>query len=93
VLPLGWQELPTGLDGARLYRIARPNGGDAYWQAEITLNGTVHRRYCTGELYARWWLTAVEEPRQQPGEVDWAELNEPLLLGFVRRASPFPTGD
>jgi hypothetical protein len=82
-LPEGWRRLPTGLRGARLYRIAI-HGGEAHWQAEMTLNGEMQRRSFASELHARWWLAALEEPRLAPSVSDWEELNAPWSADFVR---------
>jgi hypothetical protein len=82
-LPEGWRRLPTGLHGARLYRVAT-DGGGAYWQAEMVLNGVAQRRCFASELHARWWLAALDEPRLAPSVSDWEELNEPMRAGFVR---------
>ena len=82
-LPDGWRRLPTGLRGARLYRIAI-DGGDAHWQAEMTLNGEVQRRRFASELHARWWLAASNEPRSASSVFDGEELNAPWRADFVR---------
>jgi hypothetical protein len=82
-LPEGWRRLPTGLRGARLYRVAI-DGSESYWQAEMALNGVVRRRRFANELHARWWLAALDEPRQAPSVSDWEELNEPWSADFVR---------
>jgi len=82
-LPEGWRRLPTGLRGARLYRIVA-HGGEAYWQAEMALNGVAQSRCFASELHARWWIAALDEPRLAPNISDWEELNEPMRAGFVR---------
>ena len=76
-LPEGWVQLPTGLRGARLYRFLSPGGGDPYWQAEMTLNGQVQCRRCASELYARWWLSALNEPHDDPRMPEWEERHVP----------------
>ena len=82
-LPEGWRRLPTGLRGARLYRIVA-HGGETYWQAEMALNGMAQRRRFASELHARWWLAALDEPRLAPSISDWEELNAPWSADFVR---------
>jgi hypothetical protein len=81
-LPEGWRQFPSGRRGARLYRVT-PKGGEACWQAEMTLNGVVQRRRLASELHARWWLSALNEPRLSPGVSDWEELNTAWRAGFV----------
>jgi len=83
-LPEGWRQLPTGLRGARLFRIVPLEGGDAHWQAEMTLNGEVQHRRCVSELHARWWLAVLSEPRFTPSIFDGEELNAPLRASFAR---------
>ena len=82
-LPEGWRRVPTGLRGARLYRVAI-NGSESHWQAEMALNGVERRRRFASELHARWWLAALDEPRLAASVSDWEELNEPWNADFVR---------
>jgi hypothetical protein len=50
----------------------------------MALNGVVRRRQFASEPHARWWLAALDEPRQAPSVSDWEELNEPWSADFVR---------
>lgn len=52
----------TDMPGARLFRIAPPNG-DAEWRAEMIINGVVQRWRGTNELHARAWLAIWDKPR------------------------------
>ena len=81
-LPEGWRQFPTGRRGARLYRVTPP-GGEARWQAEMTLNGMVQRRRFASELHARWWLSALDEPHLSSGVPDWEELSAAWRAEFV----------
>jgi len=80
----GWRRLSTGLRGTRLYRVVPPKGGDAHWQAEMTLNGEVQHRRFASELHARWWLAVLNESLFTPSMLDWEELNAPARAGFAR---------
>jgi len=82
-LPEGWRRIPSGLRGARLYRVAI-NGSPVFWQAEMALNGVERRRRFVSEVHARWWLAALDEPRLAASVSDWEELNEPWNADFVR---------
>jgi hypothetical protein len=76
-LPEGWEQLPTGLPAARLYRIAPPDGSVAEWQAEMTLDGEVRSQRCTSKLRARAWLAVSGKPRFTLVFFDQEELHQP----------------
>lgn len=83
--PAGWRRLPLRLRGASVYRVTPPEGGIAYWHAEMTLNGQKHSRRCASELYALWWIAALKERSAVAETFTMAELNEPLHCGLDRR--------
>jgi hypothetical protein len=83
-LPAGWQELTTAVSGAKLYRIAPENGGDAHWQVEITVDQKVSRRRCATELMARAWLAGWHEPACALRVLDAEDRNRGLRASFLR---------
>jgi hypothetical protein len=82
-LPVDWQELATGLHETRLFRIARPDGGGFYWEAEVILNGKLERRRFAGELHARTWLIIAVEPPFTQNSFDIEDINGPLRSSFI----------
>jgi hypothetical protein len=61
-LPNGWRQLATDVRGARLFRVASPEGGAVAWRAEIMRNGELQCRRCASELRARAWLAVWDKP-------------------------------
>jgi hypothetical protein len=69
------QEVGSGIRGALLYRVNRPEGGGAYWETVMTLGAkSVCRRFAS-ELHARAWLAAADHPVPDPATFDLEELN------------------
>src|ERR1035441_5507238 len=77
-LAVDCQELSTGLHETRLFRIALPDGGGFYWEAEVILNGKLERRRFAGELHARTWLIIAVEPPFTQNSLDIEDINGPL---------------
>jgi hypothetical protein len=44
-------------DGARLSQLTRPNGGPAYWEVKVVLDGKRFLRRFSAEASARAWLS------------------------------------
>ena len=81
-LAVDCQELSTGLHETRLFRIALPDGGGFYWEAEVILNGKLERRRFAGELHARTWLIIAVEPPFTQNSFDIEDINGPLRSSF-----------
>lgn len=84
-LPDGWQRLPTGMRGVRLYRVQLPFGLGTYWEAGVMLNGQVVLRRFISERHARSWLSMVIEPHSAPGTTNLEDLNGPLRAAGMAR--------
>ena len=84
-LPKGWQEFPTGLQGARLFRLAPPAGGDPEWKAELKIDGEVWRLRCASELRARAWLAVQGKPSFTLSGFDGSERNQRFRANFPPR--------
>lgn len=83
--PAGWRRLPLRLREACVYCVTLPEGGITYWHAEMTLNGQKHSRRCASELYALWWIAALNETPAAAETFVMSELAEPLHCGHDRR--------
>ena len=84
-LPEGWLRLPTGLRGARLYRVRLPFDFGFYWEAGVMLNGRVVHRSFVSERHARAWLSMVIEPPSAPGTLNLEGLNGSLRTAGMAR--------
>jgi hypothetical protein len=67
--------IDSGIRGARLYRVTRPDGRGSYWETEVTLGAEPVRRRFASELHARAWLAGADDPPPMPSALDLEELN------------------
>ena len=84
-LPVGWRRLATGLRGVRLYAIAPPLGGAAYWFVEVMRDGAQLNRRFASEIHARAWLIELLAPDRKTQSFDWEELNNPFRMATMVR--------
>jgi hypothetical protein len=69
------QPIESGVRGARLFRVGRPEGGGPYWETEMTIGDKSVRRRFASELHARAWLAAADNAAPEPATFDLEELN------------------
>jgi len=72
-----WRRLATGLRGVRLFQVTHPAGGQVFWEAECTLNGTGVSRRFASELHARAWLSIATQSRMSLSSVEKQEMHRP----------------
>lgn len=75
-LPVGWRRFPTGLRGARLFRVQPAGEGPVHWAVELKLDGKMVSRRFASELHARGWLSVATGPHVPALAIDRGELHD-----------------
>jgi hypothetical protein len=69
------QPIESGVRGAQLFRVTRPEDLSCYWETEMTLgSNSINRRFAS-ELHARAWLASSDYLVPEPSSLDLEELN------------------
>jgi hypothetical protein len=69
------QPMESGVRGAQLFRVTRPEGLGCYWETEMTLgSNSINRRFAS-ELHARAWLASSDYLPSESSSLDIEELN------------------